>query len=130
MLITSLFSFGLSMLSFLFLGKILSLCWSWFVVLVFPSAPQVTYLQSLGLYFTLWCFNLDLYMPINRDDKTATKDAAEKQDNKLLTETPDVRPRRDNAADIQYSINRSFVKLFIVYPLCLVFAWSLHQFVR
>lgn len=130
MLITSLFSFGLSMLNFLFLGKILSLCWSWFVVLVFPSAPQVTYLQSLGLYFTLWCFNLDLYMPINRDDKVATKAAPEKQDNKLLTEAPDDRPRRDNAADIQHSINRSFAKLFIVYPLCLVFAWLLHQFVR
>lgn len=45
----------------LFLGKVLADLWRWFILPIFAGAPQITYLQAVGLTLVVGFFKIGLH---------------------------------------------------------------------
>jgi len=102
-----LFNIALGILQALFGGFVLSKMWAWFIVPKFAGAPNLSYLDSVGVSMTVNFLLLGLYMSSAMGEKE--------------TEGVDAWTK---------GIIKSAIMIILVYPLTLLAAYVWHQFIQ
>ncbi len=104
-MLKALFTILLTVPSALMGGLVFSKMWNWFLVRLFPTAPHLGVLDSVGLLMVLGFPLLSL----------AVRDAKE-----------EIKKKHPDMSSEAIAIAWSIVMTLLVYPLCLFFAWIWH----
>lgn len=106
------FAIGLSVVSMLVAGKMISLMWEWFVIPIFPGAPVVDTIHAAGLNF-LFSFPLFVANTSKEMDRQLEK----------LGEDP-----RHASYSKQGIIVKPLLFIFLLYPFYMLWVWGIHHF--
>lgn len=116
-----LFSLGLIIMNVLLAGEVTASYWSWFIRPIFPTLPQITYLQASGLNVTIAFMLSSLHIRLMWDHITHVGWYNE------------IKPTENGKRKLQDSENstyRQLVSLLFIYPTALAFGYALHHFTK
>ncbi len=115
-LLKRLFALGINIICVIFSGKIISLMWAWFLVPVFPNAPELDTMHAVGLSF-LVSYPIVMSKTSGELDKEISKS----------------KPNDDGSENWMKKndyVIRPICFILFVYPLYLLWTWAFHHVIN